>query len=424
MATAQMLILENRLGQRVRTFKVQSETLNLIYRLDNKRVEAVSSLRDLDEANVEYKLIKSVPVKQITASGLSLVGLGTLKLASEGRVTSTPEYQLAEEDDKGDVAFWMKRSAVGHGVAVALLLAVTFLIGLMSPKVEPTVVTIVVPKTEKPMPQAKIQRVAPSEKKIIPQKKQFKVAQKTVQPKNPVVKKQITPRRESKATERRIVRNDKPRDLNRVGALAVLGGLKNAKGNAQGLDLNSVKNIRAAGTGFGGGGVGSAGRGGLSGVLPGQGLIAGSSGQGSRAQSAGGYGTKGVGGGKAGYGQISLVGQVSGISLPLEEEATITGGLDRDQIAAVINRNRGQIVYCYEQGLQGSPELSGRVAIDFVIAPNGRISTAKVAQTSLRSKSVEACMIAKMKNWQFPRPVGKVNVDVLYPFELRRVSSR
>lgn len=424
MGSAKLLILENRLGQRVRTFQVESETLNLVYRLDNKRVEAVADLRDLQDAEIEYKLLKTVPVKQITSSGVALQGgLGTLRLVGEGRVTPSPEYQLAEEDDRGDVAFWMKRSAAGHGIAVMLLIAITLIIGHLAKKEEPALVTIVVPpKLEKPS--RPVERIRPSEQKIQPRKTQVKVAQKTVQPKNPSQTKRPVVRPPTPVTEKRIVRNDKPRDLNRVGALAVLGGVKNAKGNAQGLDLNSMKNIRSAGTGVGGGGVGQAGRGGVSGVLPGQGLIAGSSGQGAKAQSAGGYGTKGVGGGKAGYGKISLVGSVSGISLPLEEEATVAGGLDRDQIAAVINRNRGQIVYCYEQGLQGQPNLSGRVAVDFVIGANGRISKAKIAQTSLGSQMVESCILAKMKNWQFPRPVGKVNVDVLYPFELRRVSSR
>ncbi|HWU44092.1 MAG TPA: AgmX/PglI C-terminal domain-containing protein, partial [Bdellovibrio sp.] len=79
---------------------------------------------------------------------------------------------------------------------------------------------------------------------------------------------------------------------------------------------------------------------------------------------------------------------------------------------------------CYEKGLQAAPTIGGRVAVDFVIGPAGRITSAKVAQSSLGSRLVESCMLEKMRSWQFPRPVGKVNVDVLYPFELTRVSSR
>ena len=49
---------------------------------------------------------------------------------------------------------------------------------------------------------------------------------------------------------------------------------------------------------------------------------------------------------------------------------------------------------------------------------------AKIAESSLGSRMVENCMLQRMKTWQFPRPVGRVNVDVLYPFELTRVSAR
>ena len=102
-------------------------------------------------------------------------------------------------------------------------------------------------------------------------------------------------------------------------------------------------------------------------------------GTGGRAKGAGGYETRGKGGGKPGYGKMSLAGSSGAYFQPLAEEALIQGGLDRDQINAVINRHRGQIIYCYEKGLQVKPKLAGRVNVKFVIARNGRVSTAKVA---------------------------------------------
>lgn len=421
MGTTRLLVLENRLGQRIRTFQVESGTLNLIYRRDLRRVEAASDLSALQEQEIPFDVIEQLEVDRIPVGGVPLQGLGLIRPAANLKAVPSPEYQLNKEEDRQIVGLWMKKSAIGHVIAVVLLVGLSFLTAYLNKKDEPNLVTIVVPPAEKPKP-TKVATVKPSAKKIRPAKKpNVKVAQKTVQPKRPA---RTTTRPVKPAVERRVVRKQQPRNLERVGALAALGGVRKGQRGAEGLDVNSVKNIRSAGVGSGGGGVGKAGRGGVSGVLPGQGLIAGSSGKGGRAQSAGGYGTNGVGGGKAGYGKISLVGNISGISLPLEEEATVAGGLDRDQIAAVINRHRGQIVYCYEQGLQNQPQLTGRVTVDFVIGPAGRITRAKVAQSSLGSRSVESCMLSKMRGWQFPRPVGNVNVDVLYPFELRRVSSR
>lgn len=422
MGTARLLVLENRLGQRVRTFQVNSDTLNLVYRHDLRRVEASADLSVLDDNNVPYQIVKTLSVGKIPVDGVALPGLGTIRPASAVKVVSTPQYELAKEEDRRDVGIWLKKSAIGHMVAVVMLVGLSFLTAYLNQKEEPALVTIVVPpKAEKTA--QNVPTIKPAAEKVKPITRKARVAEKTVQPKR-AAKVTTKTTRPSTTNTRRVVHTDRPRDLNRVGALAALGGLRNGHRGAEGLDLNSVKNIRSAGVGSGGGGVGNAGKGGMTGVLPGKGLIAGSSGQGGRAESAGGYGTKGVGGGRAGYGKISLVGNIGGISLPLEEEATVAGGLDRDQIAAVINRNRGQIVYCYEQGLQNHPQLTGRVTVDFVIGASGRITKASIAQSSLGSKAVETCMLARMRGWQFPRPVGKVNVDVLYPFELRRVSSR
>ncbi len=98
----------------------------------------------------------------------------------------------------------------------------------------------------------------------------------------------------------------------------------------------------------------------------------------------------------------------------------MASGLDRDQIAEVINRNLGQIRFCYEQGLQGDPRLNGRVAVDFTIGGNGLVKSASVENTTLNSKMVEDCITMRVKSWKFPIPQGKVDVKVTYPFVLRR----
>ena len=408
--TAKLLILENRLGQKVRTFAVHSKNMNIVFLKSERRVEALADLSYLDDNNIEYTILKKLDIADMSERGTALKDLGHIRLASADSVDS-PIYALGEETDEEDLKLILQKTAAGHIIAIVLLLIGSWITAkYFSEKVEePQLVTIVMPKTEaqkekpKPVPHVKV-----SEKKIQPTKK--------------VVRKIVATKK--LMTKPYKVKTAKAVDIQRVGALAALGGVaKGAKG-AEGLDINSMKNIRAAGTGSGGGGVGSAGRGGVKGWMPGSGLIAGSSGSGGQAQSAGGYGTKGSGGGKAGYGKISLIGGTSAVSLPLDDEATVDGGLDRDQIIAVINRNKGQIIYCYEKGLQAAPGIGGRVAVDFTIGASGRITMAKVAQTSLGSKYVENCMLAKMKTWQFPKPVGKVNVDVLYPFELARVSSR
>jgi len=423
MAASRRLILENRIGQNVRSFDIRSEEMTLIYRHDTRRVELHSDLTSLDEAEVSYQILKNVTMTSLKKSATAIPGMGRLRLAEDNEKLNSPRFELPPETDDKKLAIALKKSAIGHAAAVALLIGLSFLMAYLAQKdQEPELVTITLPpKQEVVAPKT----VKMAEKKIqpIPKKNKARVANRTTKTKN-TIKTLVSnkPKPDQRRNVQPIARPE--RSLERVGALAALGGIKTGARNAEGLDAKSLKNIRSAGIGHGGGGIGGAGSGGVRGMMPGSGLIAGSHGSGAQAESAGGYGTKGAGGGKAGYGKISLVGGTSGVTLPLEDEALVEGGLDRDQIAAVINRNKGQIIYCYEQGLQATPELRGRVSVQFVIGPAGRITTASVAQTSLKSKLVENCMVAKMRNWQFPRPVGNVNVDVLYPFELSRVTSR
>jgi hypothetical protein len=116
-----------------------------------------------------------------------------------------------------------------------------------------------------------------------------------------------------------------------------------------------------------------------------------------------------------------MVGGSSGYFLPLEEEALVQGGLDKDQIAAVVQRHLGEVIYCYEKGLQTNSSLQGRVGMHWVINGNGNVSIARVQQSSLKSSSVEGCIVNKLRGWKFPKPIGGVNVKVTYPFVLRRV---
>lgn len=408
MSATKLLILENTLGQKVRTFATQSDSLNLVYLKGTRRIEAYAHLQDLDENKVDYTLLHHIQISELSSEGMDLRGLGRLRLYPADGVKNSPTYILPAPTDDTVMTGYLKKTAIAHVAGVILLMGLSWIYAqYFTAKQEPQLVTITLPqeKVEKVKPQAR-PTVKVAEKKIKPTKKIVRTVPKT------------------KMLTKTVAKTAPAKDVRRIGALAALGGLKNGHKGAEGLDLQSMKNIRAAGSGSGGGGIGSAGRGGVKGFMPGSGLIAGSAGEGARAQGAGGYGTRGSAGGRAGYGKISLVGGTSAVSLPMDDEASFEGGLDRDQIIAVINRNKGQILYCYEKGLQAKPSIGGRVAVSFVIGAAGRITQASVAESSLGSQSVETCMLAKMRNWQFPRPVGKVNVDVLYPFELMRVSSR
>ncbi|MBL7716677.1 MAG: AgmX/PglI C-terminal domain-containing protein [Bdellovibrionales bacterium] len=135
----------------------------------------------------------------------------------------------------------------------------------------------------------------------------------------------------------------------------------------------------------------------------------------------GGIGTKGRGGGAGGYGN-SMVGSGEGkglTAIPLANEVMLDGGLDRAAIAATIAKYISQVRACYEQGLKKSAGLAGQVTMAFEISGSGMLNYARVGKSTLGDGGVEGCISNRMMTWQFPKPVGGVNVKVTYPFLLR-----
>jgi TonB family protein len=199
----------------------------------------------------------------------------------------------------------------------------------------------------------------------------------------------------------------------RMGALSALGELQRGA-KTPGLNLGSA--VTSAGPGLGG----LQGSGGTQTSVYAKGMVAAPLGVGGNLQGAGGLGTKGKGGGQAGYGELKLAGSLGAQALPVGLESQSSAGLDRDQIAAVVAQNSSQVRFCYEQGLQENPGLAGRVTVDFVIGGNGLVKSARVSSSTLNDSSVENCIVQRLRSWKFPVPDGGVDVQVSYPFTLRR----
>jgi hypothetical protein len=143
-------------------------------------------------------------------------------------------------------------------------------------------------------------------------------------------------------------------------------------------------------------------------------------------------GGKGPGGGAGGYGDTLVgsgtgagVGQGNGrslMSLPLSSDIELEGGLDKAVIQATIAKYLSQVRACYETGLRRKPGMAGQVSMNFEIGGTGRLNYSKVAKSSLGDAEVGDCIAARMMTWDFPKPVGGVNVKVNYPFLLRPVN--
>jgi TonB family protein len=94
----------------------------------------------------------------------------------------------------------------------------------------------------------------------------------------------------------------------------------------------------------------------------------------------------------------------------------VHGALSKEIIARTIHRHLNEVRFCYEQQLIAHPDLQGRVAVKFIIAPNGSVQAAARDHADIGSAEVERCVVDAVKRWTFPAPEGGGIVVVTYPF--------
>jgi TonB family protein len=128
--------------------------------------------------------------------------------------------------------------------------------------------------------------------------------------------------------------------------------------------------------------------------------------------------TPGRGGGTGGYGSnAGVLGNKKSVDIGItSSEPMVVGSLDKELIRKVIHANRGQVRFCYESQLNRFPKLEGKVAIKFIISPEGTVKQSSVAQTTVDNAELEACVAGRVRTWIFPKPRGGGMVMVTYPF--------
>lgn len=391
-------VLENRAGQVVRTLNWEAEEASVIVRADTGRIEAHSNLKELEEKEIPFVLLANIKKNDLEKKPATFGKLGSIRFVPE--ILALSPLVIAKEDDPKIFALSLKWIS---GAGSAAMFMILVLAHFLAPK--PLETTAVVTLVERP-----IEKVEPEplpKEKVRPQKKIVVAASKSIKTRVPHVARMKT-LRVSNSPKKEVA-------LNQLGALGVFGQLSKSK-QVGGINLDNVKTSPGIGRG------GSQGSGGMQTSIYGTGLVSAPLGSGNQANGGGGYGTKGKGGGQAGYGRMSLVGSSGAYFQPVDTDALVEGGLDRNAIAAVIQRHQGEIRYCYEQGLQQKPNLSGRVSIRFFIGGDGVVTSSVVSNSSLHSSQVESCISGHLKGWRFPAPRGGVTVKVTYPFVLRRVS--
>lgn len=165
----------------------------------------------------------------------------------------------------------------------------------------------------------------------------------------------------------------------------------------------------------------------LSKSLPDSKVLSAASSQGTGQGIGGPVGINTVGSGQGGSGVASYGTMAHGesgnahIGL-MSDESDVQGGLSREVIAAYIQSQLGPILFCYERQLSANPQLYGKVAVRFSIKGDGYVESSEISETTLKSKSVESCLLSQVNKWKFPKPQGGTKVVVTYPFMFKSVN--
>ena len=101
----------------------------------------------------------------------------------------------------------------------------------------------------------------------------------------------------------------------------------------------------------------------------------------------------------------------------------VHGSLSKETIRRIVRRHLNEVRFCYEQGLRKRPDLSGQVAIKFIISPSGSVQTAAVSNTTLGDGAVELCISKVVQRMSFPMPDNSGIVVVTYPLSLTSADS-
>ena len=90
------------------------------------------------------------------------------------------------------------------------------------------------------------------------------------------------------------------------------------------------------------------------------------------------------------------------------------GGRPADEIDRVIKASAREIRNCYQKELNRTPNIGGKLVVQFKIATDGTVKTAKKVSSTVGSTVVDDCVIREVKRLKFPASEAEAVVN--YPF--------
>ncbi len=105
-----------------------------------------------------------------------------------------------------------------------------------------------------------------------------------------------------------------------------------------------------------------------------------------------------------------------------EEKAAETGGISPDkqaEIQLLLQQRNPSTLKCYNDVLAEKHDraFKGHVAVLIALEPSGKASDVTIVNSNLNSKDVDDCLIAKIKEFEFPELEHAGSMQYVYHFE-------
>jgi hypothetical protein len=129
--------------------------------------------------------------------------------------------------------------------------------------------------------------------------------------------------------------------------------------------------------------------------------------------------TGGAGSKMSGGIQFSRIESSIGIDADSGDRPTGSGAPPRsdEDIQIIFDRYKGALYRIYQRELRKDPTLQGNMVLRIVIDPDGSVSLCLVESTDMKSPSLSAKIVARVKRFQFGKVEGAPKMTILYPID-------
>jgi hypothetical protein len=97
-----------------------------------------------------------------------------------------------------------------------------------------------------------------------------------------------------------------------------------------------------------------------------------------------------------------------------EDKQEAEAGVDADSVRLVVRQHLPQVRACYGRAFKDASP-GGSVEIGFAIDVAGHAKNVRTETNTTDSEALAHCLEARVKEWQFPRPIGG-DYELIYPF--------